>query len=87
MTYLTNPITQTNYTNTFGSGNLSNLPNCFFSGFGGGLTGFTAIYFDQLGTPWTCTNTGTPRDAGLHRNHRPPKRHQTNHHLHPTGHR
>jgi prepilin-type N-terminal cleavage/methylation domain-containing protein len=59
VTYLTNPITQANYTNTFGSGALSNLPNCFISGLGGGLNGYTSMYFDQLGTPYYCSGTGT----------------------------
>jgi prepilin-type N-terminal cleavage/methylation domain-containing protein len=55
-TYLINPITKTTYTNTFGSGILTNLSGCNFGTLS--LGGQTAMYFDELGTPWSCTSTG-----------------------------
>jgi len=56
-TYLTNPVTQANYSNTFGSGSLLTLSNCVFQTVN--LGGQTSMYFDQLGTPYSCSSTGT----------------------------
>jgi prepilin-type N-terminal cleavage/methylation domain-containing protein len=61
VTYLTNPISKANYTNTFGTGGLANLTNC---GFGTvNLGGQSSMYFDELGTPWACTSTGASPTA------------------------
>jgi MSHA pilin protein MshC len=50
VTYLTNPISQVNYTNSWSGTNWSvSLTN---------FSGNTNMYFDSLGTPWLCNSSG-----------------------------
>jgi len=49
-TYLTNPVSQQNYTNSWNGSNWSISTVT--------LGGQNAMYFDQLGTPWSITTSG-----------------------------
>jgi prepilin-type N-terminal cleavage/methylation domain-containing protein len=50
-TFLTNPVSQASYTNSW-SGKTWSISSA-------SLNGQTAMYFDPLGMPWTCTATGS----------------------------
>jgi prepilin-type N-terminal cleavage/methylation domain-containing protein len=56
--YITDPATQANYNTTLGS---SAIPNSTLSSVS--LGGQTVLYFDELGTPYSCATDGTSATA------------------------
>ncbi|MGA2229352.1 MAG: GspH/FimT family pseudopilin [Tepidisphaeraceae bacterium] len=58
VTTLTNPITQSAYSNTLGTGALPNTGLGTVNFGGTAVAGTTYMYFDELGSPWSCNATG-----------------------------